>query len=285
MKANMKKKLFLILSILVLAAGNIAFAEVNSEAKLYYNKGVDLYKIGQFEQAAQLFQRAINADANYIDAYYNLGVVLELLNDRAGALNVFKQIIVRKPTDYEAVYNAAELSVKLGQVDNAKQYLSIIPQNSSVAPRAQQLALSLNTDLQTIQKDMAAQKEVAQRKIPQTVGAYNDIPSPTGITSDKDGNVYIASFSNNSITKITPSGVKSVFAKGAELNGPIDIASDPKGNIYVANYNSNNIIKISPSGAFAHFLSNVKQPYCLHIADGMIFISSQGSNTVIRQKI
>ena len=281
----MKKNIFITLFILVFASCTIAGAEISNEAKLYYNQGVDLYKTGQFEQAATSFQKAISIDANYIDAYYNLGVVLEQMNDKAGALNVFKQIIVRKPTDYEAIYNAAALSAKLGQVENAKKYLSIIPQNSPVASRAQQLAGALNTDLQTIQKEVAAQKEALQHKIPQTVGAYNDIPSPTGVTSDKDGNVYIASFSNNTITKITPTGARSVFAKGAELNGPIDIASDPKGNIYVANYNSNNIIKISPSGAFAHFLSNVKQPYCLHIADGMIFISSQGSNTVIRQKI
>ena len=281
----MKRRLFLMLFVLTLATCNIAGAEVSNEAKMYYNQGVDLYKVGQFEQSARAFQRAINVDSNYIDAYYNLGIVLQLMNDKAGALNVFKQIIVRKPTDYEAVYNAADLSVKLGQTENAKKYLSIIPQNSPVAPRAQQLALSMNTDLSTIQKEAAEQKEALKHKIPQTVGAYNEILSPTGITSDKDGNVYIASFGDNSILKITPAGVKSVFAKGEMLNGPIDIAADTNGNIYVANYSANNIIKITPNGAFAHFLSNVNQPYCLHIADGMIFISSQGANTVIRQKL
>ena len=75
------------------------------------------------------------------------------------------------------------------------------------------------------------------------------------------------------------------FVKNAALNGPIDIEADGDGNIYVANYNTDNIVKISPSGTITQLLGNVKKPYCLHINGDMLFISSQGTNTVIRYKL
>ena len=42
---------------------------------------------------------------------------------------------------------------------------------------------------------------------------YNDIPSPTGITTDNEGNVFVACFSDNMIYKISPDGKKIIFIK------------------------------------------------------------------------
>ena len=81
------------------------------------------------------FRQAIAIDPNYIDAYYNLGLILEYLKQNDTALAIFKQIIVRNPTDYESVYKAADLSVKLNELDKAKSYLSLIPPESTVYSR------------------------------------------------------------------------------------------------------------------------------------------------------
>lgn len=281
----MIKKLITTAFVMVLAASTIGAAEISNEAKLQYNRGVDLYRTGQFEEAAGAFQQAIAIDASYIDAYYNLGVVYEQMNKNAEALGVFKQIMVRKPTDYEAVYNAASLSYRLGQIDNAKQYLSIIPSTSPIVTKAQKLAASMNTNLQTIQAAQKAKLEAQKPKLPQTSGSYGNLSSPTGVTTDKDGNVYVASFSNNSITKITPQNERKIFVKDSKLNGPMSIVSDKDGNIYVANYNTNNIMKITPAGVITQILGNVIKPYCLHLDGDLLFISSQGGNSVIRFKL
>ena len=280
----MIKKIFTTACVFAIMTCTIAAAEVSNEAKLYYNQGVDTYRNGQFEQAIDLFKQAIAVDSNYIDAYYNLGIILQQMNEYDEALSVFKQIIVRQPNDYEAVYNAALLSMKLGQYSNAKKYLAIIPRNSDMYSKAEAMASSMNTNLEDISRELKEQAAANMPKIPQTNGSYTNIPSPTGITTDSKGNLYVASFSSNSITKITPSGAKSDFVK-TNLNGPIDIASDSNGNIYVANYNADNVVKITPSGGVARFLSNIPKPYCLHVDGDIIFISSQGSNTVIRQKL
>lgn len=281
----MVKKLITAAFIMVLAASSIGAAEVSNEARLQYNRGVDLYRTGQFEEAIGAFKQAVAIDANYIDAYYNLGIIYEQMNKDAEALGIFKQIMVRKPTDYEAVFNAANLSFRLGQVDNAKQYLSIIPMTNPIIVKAQRLAASMNTDLQTIQTEQKAKLESQKSKLPQTSGSYGNLTSPTGVTTDKDGNIYVASFSNNSITKITPLGERKIFVKDSKLSGPMSLVSDKDGNIYVANYNTNNIMKITPAGVVTQILGSVIKPYCLHLDGDLLFISSQGGNSVIRFKL
>lgn len=283
------KKLLITLCILSLTGLGIAkaddFYEPSTEAKLQYNQGVDYYKIGQYDRAMASFRQAIAIDPNYIDAYYNLGLILEYLKQNDTALAIFKQIIVRNPTDYESVYKAADLSVKLNELDKAKSYLSLIPPESTVYSKAQSLANSMNTDMQTIktQEDKVAKTDVHQ--IDQSNGMYNNIASPTGVTTDKNGNLYVACFSDNMIYKITPDGKRILFVKDAKINGPIALANDNSGNIYVSNYNSNNVVKISPAGAISIQISNVQKPYGLHVADGMLFVSSQGSNSVLRYKL
>ena len=281
----MMKKILTTAFVLTMMTGIAALADVSTEAKLQYNQGLDYYRLGQYEQAVNSFKNAISIEPNYIDAYYNLGVVLQQTNKNAEALGIFKQIIVRNPNDYEAIYNAAALSAKLGQTENAKKYLAIIPANSPIMSKAKVLAASLNTDIETISSELETQANINTPKIPQTNGDYTNLASPTGVTTDKYGNLYVASFSNNSITKITPTGARSDFVKNAALNGPIDMEADGDGNIYVANYNTDNIVKISPSGTITQLLGNVKKPYCLHINGDMLFISSQGTNTVIRYKL
>lgn len=285
MKSNVSIKKLLITLIIIISAVNISFAaEISTEAKLQYNKGVDMYRIGRYDDAIAAFKDAIAEDPDYIDAYYNLGSILEFIKQDDAALGVFRQIILRKPTDYEAVYRAAALSAKLGQTDQAKSYLSLIPPTSIVNSKAQQLASSLKTDMQTIKHE---QQQIAQQsqKISQSNGTYENLGSPTGMTTDKDGNLYVAGFSDNAIVKISPNGSRRLFVKDSRLNGPIGLECDSAGNIYVANYNANNVLKISSTGVVSVLIGNIPKPYCLHIDGDLLFISAQGSNSVIRYKL
>ncbi|MDR1327236.1 MAG: tetratricopeptide repeat protein [Heliobacteriaceae bacterium] len=257
----------------------------DTDARLEYNQGVDFYKLGQYDRAMAAFRTAISRDPNFIDAYFNLGSILEYLQQNDAALAVFKQIILRKPDDYESLYKAASLSAKLGQPDKAKEYLALIPPSSAVYSKAQELAAGqLLTDMQTIKKEQisaAAKEEGFDR----SNAVYNDILSPTGITSDMLGNLYVASFSDNTIYKITSDGKRVIFAKDPKISGPIGMVSDMNGNIYVANYNSNSVLKISPSGTISMLVSNLQKPYGLHINGSLLFISCQGSNSVLRYKL
>ena len=274
------KTFYILLAALLLLSTTTAIADNMTEAKLQYNKGIDFYKIGQYDRSMEAFRKAIDLDPEYIDAYYNLGSILEYLGQDEAALTVFKQIVVRKPTDYDAVYKAAALSKKLGQIDKAKSFLAIIPSGSYVNPKAQQLARELNTDLQTLQ-----QNNKEQPTQPQTNGVYENIPSPTGIAADNSGNLYVAGFSDNIIFKITPSGERIIFLKDKRLNGPIGLVSDTAENLYIANYNADNVLKVTPKGQVSILIENILKPYGLYITNGTLFVSSQGSNAIIRLKL
>ncbi len=286
------KKILTLTCILALCIGTVQAVPTTSEpaqpiteAKLEYNLGVDFYKVGKYELAMSSFRKAIELDPNYIDAYYNLGSILEFLKQDDAALTVFKQIIVRKPDDYEALYKAAKLSEKLGDKENARNYLSLIPPSSPMYRKGQEVAALLKTDMQTIKQGAATQKIQQENKFYDNSSVYDNILSPTGITTDQNGNLYVAGFSDNSIYKITPTGQRVIFLKDSRLNGPIGMVSDSVGNIYVANYNNNNVLKVNPTGGVMVLIGNIQKPYGLHIDGNMLFISSQGSNSVIRYKL
>ena len=122
-------------------------------------------------------------------------------------------------------------------------------------------------------------------KIAQYSGVYENIVSPTGVTTDSNGNLYVATFSDNSIIKITPDNKKQVFIKSYLIQGPISLVSDSIGNIYVSNYSSNNVVKITPQGTASIVVTKVNKPYGLHIEGNMLFITCQGSNSVLRQRL
>ena len=270
-----------VLTVVLLSISMAAYAaEIPVDAKLDYNQGIDFYKLGMYERAIESFRSAVRTYPDYVDAYYNLGTVLEYLKQYAEALLVYKQVYLRNPNDYEVIYKLAYLSSKLEDYTKAADYLKLIPESSSYYKRGQELAESIKipTTLPTPQSNTPS-------KIATQSGIYENILSPTGITTDKSGNIYVATFSDNTIIKITPDGKRQVFLKSSLINGPISLAADGVGNIYVSNYNAGNVVKINPAGVASVLVSKLDKPYGLHVEGNMLFITCQGSNSVLRQKI
>lgn len=279
----MKNKLLLTIlaiGLFFVTIGNVYAAEqpavIPTDAKLEYNHGIDCYKLGQYEDAIASFRTAIRLYPDYIDAYYNLGSLLDYLKQSDEALSIYEQIVERKPDEYEALYNCAKLSAQLGDKTNAAKYADMIPKSSGFYTKATN-AIS--------QYKVTPTAVAAKPSLNQTPGAYPNITSPTGLTTDTFGNLFVSSFTDNAIYKITPDGKKMLFYKSPNLKGPISLTSDGAGNIYVANYNANNVLKLSKAGACTVLTSNVSSPYGIHVDGNILFVACQGSNSVMRIKI
>lgn len=124
---------------------------------------------------------------------------------------------------------------------------------------------------------------------------------PSGIVSDKDGNLYISHYgtgngTGNSVTKITPDGTTSDFASGGTINVPVATAIDEEGNLYVANLIDGRLTKITPEGEQSLFSQVSRTPpfaighlvwangtlYGTHVGEHRVYaFDAEGNATVL----
>jgi len=263
---------------------------IETDAKLEYNKGIDFYNSGQFDEAVDCFRKAIELEPEYIDAYYNLGMTFDYLKQYEASISMFKELLARKPEDYDAIYRAALVSYKMNLPEQSKEYLAKLPVSNPLYYKGQELARQMGTDIPTIKSSLPKDDPLpAAEPKPQGTFAgnfyYENLPSPTGIVVDNAGYLYVANYSDNLIFRITPTGEKMVYLKTPKLNGPIGLAMDEGENLYIANYNSNSVLKLSSSHQLTTLIENIEKPYYLYVSGGYLFISSQGTNTVLRYKL
>lgn len=96
-----------LLSILTMWCLSLAFAangQEQSDAVASYQKGLEFYKAGQYQQAVDALKRSIKLNPHAPDPYYYLGDVYFLSGQYKEAVKSYKQAIKLKP-DYAVAYN------------------------------------------------------------------------------------------------------------------------------------------------------------------------------------
>ena len=257
-------------------------AEYNLEAVKLYNMGLEQNRTGAYLAAIDYFKEAIEIQPDFYDAYYNAALVYDYLGDYSNAIIYLDGILKNVPEDSASAYKLAQIYYKKGELEKAKEYLDKIAPTAKEYEKAAQL-------LERIKTETKARSQYGGREIAKPAFALDKrisgINSPSGITTDASGQVYVASFSDNAIFKIMPNGVHQLYAKNPKINGPIGIAMDNKNNMYVANYNKNNILKISKYGEVSEFVKFCDKPYSVHVKDNILYVSEQGSNSLFTRKL
>ena len=138
-------------------------------------------------------------------------------------------------------------------------------------------------------------------------GSAATFNEPTGIATDKSGNVYVADQGNNMIRMINTSGTVSTLAgtgvsgsangpgNAATFKKPCGVAADNAGNVYVADYDNNMIRKIDPSGVVSTvagsgsvgsgngpgLTASFTSPFGVTAdASGNVYVADQGNNLI-----
>ncbi len=117
--------------------------------------------------------------------------------------------------------------------------------------------------------------------------------SPSGLTVDRNGNVYVADTDNSTIRKITPAGAVSTLAGSAGHTGstdtidgdplfsyPYGVAADQEGNVYVADQSNSTIRKITPAGVVSTLAGSAGNAGSTDSSDGDPLFKSPSGLTV-----
>ncbi len=288
----MKKKIFLFILLAIFYtcfnAGMLVFAEDISEENLEksinaYKKGVAMYNSKAYETAIKSFEEALTYNPKMTDAYYNIASIYVSQKKYDDAYNTYVKIIALNPRDYDSIFQAAKISYNRKNYALAMKYLSYIPDDYVYFDIVQQMYRDAKTLFDT-EKNKIERSKITTANDNKRV-LIDKFESPAGMVVDSEGNMFVASYSNNSIVKIDKNKNRTNFIKDYLLEGPIGIAIDKYDNIYVANYDANNILKVTKGGNVSIFMEKVSQPYFLYIKDEVLYISEQGNDVVLKYNL
>ena len=111
---------------------------------------------------------------------------------------------------------------------------------------------------------------------PVSVAPYN-FKSPSGLTVDGSGNLYIADQELGTVFKVTPSGGVSQISSSISLSSPRGMAFDASGNLYIANFSGNSIVKVTPEGTGSVLPYTVVSPNAVAVdAAGDVYVIEAG---------
>ncbi len=280
----MVKKLITIL-FLILTFTCSTFGDDLQDATIYYNEAIDLFSNEETEKSIELFQKAVELDPNFYEAHYNLAQILMSLNRNEEAVKSLEKIIKLKPDDAETLYNLGKIQYKRGYLSNAHKYLAKIPTSAS----QYQSAKILIEKIEKRQNELNLETKIKDHKPlydPQGKAKSIEMTSfsaPSGVAIDKDGNIFVASFTENIIYKISAFGQKNVYNRSNLLKGPISLVFDKENNLYIANYSANTIVKINPDGTLSVFAS-INKPYCITYDEinNRLLVTEQSTNKLVK---
>ncbi len=93
-----------------------------TEAKILYNRGTMLADAGNYAKAQEEFTAALRADPRFVDAGYNLGVVLLAMDDPERAIAILEQVLKARPAEPLFEFALGKAHFDAGRVSDALEH-------------------------------------------------------------------------------------------------------------------------------------------------------------------
>ncbi len=283
----MKKSFIILFLTLFLTCPTFAqnTAKDIEKATTLYNQAIDLYGQDEIDKSIELFAKAVQLNPGFYEAHYNLAQILMSVDKNEEAIKSLEAILKIKPEDSETLYNLGRIQYKRGYLSKAHKYLTEIKASDAQYQSAKILISKIEKRQEelNIESKLKEHKNVADTQGNNIGASLANFAAPSGVVVDSLGNIYVASFSDNCIYKITPQGKKSTITKAGFLKGPIGLALDKNENIYVANYSLNTIAKITKQGEITVF-ATIERPYCITFDElnNRLYVTEQNTNKLYK---
>lgn len=233
-----------------------------------YNLGLRSYENGDLNSAVTYFQRAIDLDTNFTDAYFNLGAIYKKLRKYPQAVYSFQKVAEIDPKDYEATYELATCHLALNNYAYASKYFSVIPPSSPAYNEARANLDKINnlalegTGNPVITGSVGSPENQAKLLV-NVLTKEEDKPDITAHAeagfNQPSSNDSQSELLVNTLTKPRDSDFEkdnlNIVSDG--FSGPTGIAKDTKGNIYIANFSTDSIERVAPDGKKEIFIDKV----------------------------
>ncbi len=261
------------------------------DADSHYQLGLTLIDLNQLSDARQQLMAIAPNNSHFSDAQKKVAFIdAQIANPNAD-----NTVITQTTTTTPATVSQPQSSTQTITVQNTNNGANAISTVSSTvadtpstnaASSASSAATSVTTTTNTAVSPVnAVSNPVAVIDNASVQVVANGFSAPSGLTFDRQGNLYVANFATNTIDRVAADGTKTQFSSGINLKGPIGLVSDDDSNIYVANYLAGTVTRINPAGIAQIIVSGLRKPYYLtRDKEGNLFVSQQEDNTIVRIK-
>ena len=93
-----------------------------TEAKILYNRGTMLADAGDYAKAQEELTAALRTDPRFVDAGYNLGVVLLAMGDPERAVAILEQVLKARPAEPLSEFALGKAHFDAGRVSEALEH-------------------------------------------------------------------------------------------------------------------------------------------------------------------
>ncbi|MCK4915023.1 MAG: tetratricopeptide repeat protein [Candidatus Eisenbacteria sp.] len=93
-----------------------------TEAKILYNRGTMLADAGNYAKAQEELTAALRTDPRFVDAGYNLGIVLLAMGDPERAVAILEQVLKARPAEPLSEFALGKAHFDAGRVSEALEH-------------------------------------------------------------------------------------------------------------------------------------------------------------------